>query len=63
MKQVKLGCYFLLVVTNDCVLMTTDIIECDSKPCLNNAFCEDLINEYRCLCPTGFSGVSCEIGW
>jgi len=34
---------------------------CQSNPCLNNGKCVDLpFFQFRCECPTGFSGPSCE---
>lgn len=41
---------------------TSDIDECDSDPCLNNATCNDLINGYNCSCAAGFDGILCENG-
>ncbi|XP_017487603.1 PREDICTED: neurogenic locus notch homolog protein 2-like, partial [Rhagoletis zephyria] len=38
----------------------SNIDECLSSPCQNNAVCTDLINGYRCLCPYGFEGTNCE---
>ena len=39
-----------------------DIDECASNPCLNSGVCEDLLNAFQCLCPTGFTGPLCENG-
>lgn len=36
--------------------------ECHSSPCLNNGRCLDLVNEYRCQCPFGWTGQRCEVG-
>ena len=38
-----------------------DINECASNPCLNEATCQDGINNYTCNCLPGFTGNSCEI--
>ena len=41
----------------------SDIAECASNPCQNNAPCLDQLNGYLCLCNnTGFFGVHCQIG-
>ncbi|XP_069695931.1 protein crumbs isoform X4 [Periplaneta americana] len=37
-----------------------DIDECLSRPCHNNATCEDKINSYSCVCTPGFTGQDCE---
>ena len=39
---------------------STDIDECSSGPCLNNGTCGDLIADFNCTCPPGFSGKRCE---
>ena len=38
----------------------TEINECASMPCLNNATCNDLIGIYDCFCPPGWTGQRCE---
>lgn len=38
----------------------TEINECESQPCQNEATCEDLLNGYHCECIMGFQGYSCE---
>ena len=40
----------------------TDVNECDSQPCQNNATCTDLVNSYSCQCIAGYTGVQCEKG-
>ena len=35
---------------------------CASQPCLNNATCVVTANGYVCVCETGYSGATCEIG-
>lgn len=41
----------------------TDANECVSNPCLNGGTCEDLINEYKCVCVAGYQGTSCGTGY
>ena len=38
----------------------TEINECLSNPCRNNASCIDQINGYLCACPKSFLGAQCE---
>lgn len=40
----------------------SDIDECASGPCQNGGSCSDFVNRYNCSCPSGYIGVSCEIG-
>ena len=37
----------------------TDIDECESTPCLNNATCNNYDGGYNCTCAAGFSGDTC----
>ena len=37
-----------------------DIDECAVKPCLHNSTCENLINDYNCLCWDGYDGKNCQ---
>ena len=41
-------------------LIFSDIDECASDPCQNNATCVDLINEFRCDCVPGFNETLCD---
>ena len=31
----------------------SNIDECDSSPCQNGGKCQDLINKFKCVCPSG----------
>ena len=35
--------------------------ECTSSPC-ENGNCQDMVNQYRCACNPGWTGVNCEQG-
>lgn len=37
-----------------------NIDECATNPCVNNATCIDLINDYSCNCFDGYGGQNCE---
>lgn len=39
-----------------------EVDDCAHKQanCLNGGFCMDLVNDFRCVCATGFTGASCE---
>ncbi|ELU13051.1 hypothetical protein CAPTEDRAFT_220327 [Capitella teleta] len=39
----------------------TNIDECESNPCQNQATCADEINSYSCSCVNGTSGLNCEV--
>ena len=52
----KLKC---MTITFFCL---TDIDECASDPCDNNATCIDQVNDVTCICSDGFTGLMCETG-
>ena len=43
-------------------MFISDIDECLSNPCQNEATCHNHINSYSCTCKSGFEGTNCEIG-
>jgi hypothetical protein len=43
------------------VLCDTNIDDCAEQPCLLGANCTDLIDDFRCDCPSGFTGKRCQI--
>ena len=43
-------------------MFVSDIDECASNPCQNEATCHNHINSYSCTCNSGFEGTNCEIG-
>ena len=45
-----------------CLFLLTDINECLSSPCVNDATCTDNINSYTCICADGYTGTYCESG-
>jgi len=51
-------CAFLFFSHFSGSLCEINIDECQSSPCMNNGTCLDLSDGFKCICPTGFSGVS-----
>ena len=39
----------------------TNIDDCASNPCQNNAICVDKVADYECQCVLGWEGTDCEI--
>ncbi|KAK3579450.1 hypothetical protein CHS0354_028250 [Potamilus streckersoni] len=42
------------------VLCHSEILECESKPCLNGGTCKDGIGEFKCNCLPEYTGLQCE---
>lgn len=38
-----------------------DYDECKSNPCLNGGLCQNLLNEFHCICDLNYAGKRCEI--
>ena len=51
--SIKIACTKLYI-------LPTDIDDCENSPCLNGGFCYDGIDSYTCICPEGWTGVTCE---
>ncbi|XP_071835996.1 coagulation factor X-like isoform X2 [Apostichopus japonicus] len=47
-------------LTYVCCDPDTEINECESLPCANNATCNDAINGFTCTCMDGFEGQLCQ---
>ena len=40
----------------------SDIDDCTVGACKNNGTCQDLVNDFRCTCASGFTGKTCSDG-
>ena len=60
----NIGCMFvcLFFIFFFIIIFATEILECASDPCLNDATCVEQVNGYECQCPAGFVGTNCETG-
>lgn len=52
---------FLFYLSTE-VCSLSDIDDCFLQPCMNKGSCHDLINGFKCMCPLGYDGRTCEIG-
>ena len=43
-------------------VLTSDVDDCASRPCMNGATCVDGVNSYTCTCPAGYIGTMCGTG-
>ena len=43
-------------------VLISDVDECASHPCMNNATCVDGVDSYKCTCLAGYFGYACETG-
>ena len=50
---------FKIVLTS---CYATEINECESNPCRNDATCNDVVNGYTCQCASGWQGIHCDEG-
>ena len=50
--------HLFLILFNIGVNCESEIAECASSPCENNATCIELLNKYRCNCFEGFTGMN-----
>ena len=39
----------------------SDIDDCYPNPCKNDAMCQDLVDDFECKCPPGFTGRLCDV--
>ena len=45
-----------------CVYVRADIDDCANMACMNGGTCQDLVDDYRCLCAAGYTGSNCSVG-
>lgn len=50
----------MLAIYKICNLFS-DLNECESSPCINGT-CLDAINNFVCLCDSGYTGIHCDQG-
>ena len=53
--------FFVLLSQPPVSRCQTDIDECASDPCQNNATCHDRVDGYFCNCTGNFTGANCEV--
>ena len=51
----------LVFVYTKQLLVFLDLNECQDLPCVHGS-CKDGINDYNCICNSGYTGKDCEIG-
>ena len=61
-ETVPLIFYNATILNKHCFFQLTEINECLSSPCANDATCNDNVNSYTCTCADGYIGTNCENG-
>ena len=41
-------------------MLTVDVDECESNPCVNGGHCDDDVNGYTCDCASGYTDIHCQ---
>ena len=54
-------CLFYVPAVSTAKMLCVCADDCASNPCLNGGTCNDLLNNFNCSCPDGFSGPQCEV--
>ena len=44
------------------VCVHADIDDCANVTCMNGGTCQDLVDDYKCLCVAGYTGSNCSVG-
>ena len=55
---VRVSVLYVIIAGDRC---ESDLDECLSQPCQNDAICRDDIGHYICYCRHGYTGVNCHI--
>ena len=53
---------FIYITGYYIVFAVSDVNECSTKPCQNDAICGDGINTYNCICVGPWQGTNCNLG-
>lgn len=52
----------LIIKISQLISFVADVDECASAPCQNGGTCVDLVDSFRCICPSGWEGNACQFG-
>lgn len=61
-KDIRLIFFKILIKFFQFYYQFADVDDCDPDPCENAIGCIDDVNDYTCICETGWTGKNCNIG-